>query len=42
MMVFVVRDILRPEKDVIRKDGADDPAGGAFDDAPDRFRLALT
>ncbi|MFI7423606.1 glycosyltransferase family 87 protein [Nonomuraea sp. NPDC049684] len=39
MMAFVVRDILRPERDVVRQDGIDDQAGGVFDDAPDRFVL---
>ncbi|MFF0308866.1 glycosyltransferase family 87 protein [Streptosporangium sp. NPDC004379] len=39
MMAFVVRDILRPEKDVVRRSGVDDPSGGVFDEAPDRFRL---
>jgi uncharacterized membrane protein len=33
--VFVVRDILRPELDVVRSDGSDDPAGGVLDGAPD-------
>jgi hypothetical protein len=32
---FVVRDILKPEKDVVRQTYADDPDGGAFDGAPD-------
>ena len=31
----VVRDVLRPEHDVVRADGADDPAGGPLDGAPD-------
>ncbi|GII97142.1 glycosyltransferase family 87 protein [Sinosporangium siamense] len=39
MMVFVVRDILRPEKDSLRQDGADDLSGGVFNGAPDRFPL---
>ncbi|MEU1386896.1 MULTISPECIES: glycosyltransferase 87 family protein [unclassified Nonomuraea] len=39
MMAFVVRDILRPERDVVRQTGVDDQAGGVFDDAPDRFVL---
>ncbi|MER6577053.1 glycosyltransferase 87 family protein [Nonomuraea sp. NPDC001023] len=39
MMAFVVRDILRPDRDVVRQDGIDDQAGGVFDDAPDRFVL---
>lgn len=42
MMAFVVRDILVPDKDVLRQDGTDDRAGGVFDGAPDRFRLALS
>lgn len=33
---LVVRDVLRPERDVVRADGADDPAGGGLDGAPDR------
>jgi uncharacterized membrane protein len=33
---LVVRDILRPERDVVRADGVDDPAGGVLDGAPDR------
>ncbi|HEX4812412.1 MAG TPA: hypothetical protein VFV66_06630, partial [Nonomuraea sp.] len=40
MMAFVVRDILRPEKDVVRRGGVDDQGGGVLDDAPDRFTLA--
>jgi uncharacterized membrane protein len=40
MMAFVVRDILRPDKDVVRQGDVDDQAGGVFDDAPDRFVLA--
>ncbi|TDE52868.1 DUF2029 domain-containing protein [Nonomuraea mesophila] len=40
MMAFVVRDILRPGKDVVRQDGIDDQAGGVFADARDRFTLA--
>ncbi|MEV4390915.1 glycosyltransferase 87 family protein [Nonomuraea sp. NPDC049607] len=39
MMAFVVRDILRPERDVVRQGDIDDQAGGVFDDAPDRFVL---
>jgi uncharacterized membrane protein len=37
---LVVRDVLRPERDVVRADGVDDPAGGVLDDAPDRDRHA--
>ncbi len=33
---LVVRDVLRPEHDVVRADGTDDPAGGLLDGAPDR------
>jgi uncharacterized membrane protein len=39
MMAFVVRDILRPDKDVVRQSGIDDQVGGVFDEAPDRFTL---
>jgi uncharacterized membrane protein len=39
MMAFVVRDILRPDKDVVRQGDIDDQIGGVFDDAPDRFTL---
>ncbi|MEV8635558.1 glycosyltransferase 87 family protein [Streptosporangium sp. NPDC051023] len=42
MMAFVVRDILKPDKDVVRQNGIDDQAGGVFDGAPDKFRLALS
>ncbi len=42
----VVRDVLRPEVDVVRAGGADDPAGGVLDhvrdrDAPDRLPVAV-
>jgi uncharacterized membrane protein len=33
---FVVRDVLRPEHDVVRAGGVDDPAGGPLDGAADR------
>jgi len=33
---LVLRDVLRPELDVVRRDGVDDPAGGVLDGAPDR------
>ncbi|WP_214319058.1 glycosyltransferase family 87 protein [Nonomuraea sediminis] len=39
MMAFVVRDVLRPDHDVVRQAGVDDQAGGVFDEAPDRFTL---
>ena len=35
---FVVRDVLRPEHDIVRRGGVDDPAGGVLDGAPDRAR----
>ncbi|MDF5756140.1 glycosyltransferase 87 family protein [Spongiactinospora sp. TRM90649] len=41
MMALVVRDILRPERDLVRQGGVDDQAGGVFDGAPDRLRSAL-
>ena len=33
---YVVRDVLHPEHDPVRRDGADDPAGGVLDGAADR------
>ena len=38
---LVVRDILRPQADVVRRDGDDDPAGGVLTGAPDRFVLRI-
>ncbi|SDI79053.1 Uncharacterized membrane protein [Frankineae bacterium MT45] len=35
LMGLVVRDILRPEHDVVRRHGLDDPGGGVFDGARD-------
>ncbi|MGA8112377.1 MAG: glycosyltransferase 87 family protein [Actinocatenispora sp.] len=32
---FVVRDVLRPHRDLVRADGVDDPDGGVLDRAPD-------
>jgi hypothetical protein len=32
---LVVRDILRPERDPVRRTYADDPDGGVLDGAPD-------
>ena len=40
LCAFVVRDVLRPEHDVVRVGGVDDPAGGVLDGAPDRFARA--
>jgi uncharacterized membrane protein len=34
--VLVVRDVLRPGRDVVRATGVDDPTGGVLDGAPDR------
>ncbi|WP_329039140.1 glycosyltransferase 87 family protein [Streptomyces sp. NBC_00178] len=39
LCAMVVRDILRPEKDPVRRDGADDPSGGVLDRAPDKVAL---
>jgi uncharacterized membrane protein len=39
---YVVRDILRPDADVVRADGEDDPAGGVLADAPDRCVLHVS
>jgi uncharacterized membrane protein len=39
LMAMVVRDIRRPEHDPVRLDGADDPAGGPLDGAPDALTL---
>lgn len=37
LMGLVVRDILHPDKDVVRRGGNDDPAGGVLVGAPDRW-----
>ncbi|MET8981621.1 glycosyltransferase 87 family protein [Streptomyces sp. NPDC004539] len=37
---MVVRDILMPERDVVRQAGDDDPSGGVLDGAEDRFVLS--
>jgi hypothetical protein len=40
MVGLVVRDILKPEHDVVRQTYGDDPDGGDFVGAPDRpYRL---
>ncbi|MFD7497782.1 glycosyltransferase family 87 protein [Streptomyces sp. NPDC059832] len=39
LCAVVVRDILMPERDVVRRDGSDDPSGGVLDGAPDVFVL---
>ena len=42
LSAYVVRDILFPERDVVRAYGFDDPAGGILDQAEDRFRIRLS
>ncbi|MET7763501.1 glycosyltransferase 87 family protein [Streptomyces sp. NPDC005355] len=39
LCALVVRDVLMPERDPVRRDGADDPSGGVLDQAPDVFVL---
>ena len=39
LAAWIIADILHPERDVVRRHGIDDPAGGIFDNAPDRFVL---
>ncbi|MBW8487044.1 glycosyltransferase family 87 protein [Actinomadura parmotrematis] len=40
LALLVIWEILRPSADAVRRDpGADDPAGGVLDGAPDRFAL---
>jgi uncharacterized membrane protein len=41
LAAYVVRDVLDPERDVVRALGHDDPAGGVLDHAEDRFKLRL-
>ncbi|MGW7100180.1 glycosyltransferase family 87 protein [Streptomyces sp. NPDC054838] len=40
LCAVVVRDVLLPERDVVRRDGSDDPSGGVLDGAPDVFTLS--
>jgi uncharacterized membrane protein len=35
LMALIVRDVLVPRGDVVRREGVDDPAGGILDGAPD-------
>jgi len=35
----VIRDVYRPQHDVLRRAGDDDPCGGVFDGAPDHFTI---
>jgi uncharacterized membrane protein len=39
LCAVIVRDILLPERDVVRQDGDDDPSGGVLDRRPDVFVL---
>ncbi len=39
LVALVVREVLHPEHDVVRRDGVDDPAGGVLDGTPDWPRL---
>ena len=39
LIVLVVRDVLRPQSDLVRAAGDDDPAGGMLDGAPDVVSL---
>ncbi|MFD5817106.1 glycosyltransferase family 87 protein [Streptomyces sp. NPDC127038] len=39
LCAMVLRDIFRPEHDVVRRSGDDDPSGGVFDGAEDVFVL---
>ena len=41
LCAVVVRDILAPEHDPVRRSGADDPSGGVLDQAPDVLTLRL-
>jgi uncharacterized membrane protein len=42
LLALVVREILRPRFDVVRRGGVDDPAGGVLDGAPDVGMLGAT
>jgi hypothetical protein len=39
LCAVVVRDILMPERDVVRRSGDDDPSGGVLDGTEDVFVL---
>ncbi|WP_051265822.1 glycosyltransferase family 87 protein [Nakamurella lactea] len=39
LIVMVIRDALRPERDLVRQTGDDDPTGGVLENQPDRFTL---
>jgi hypothetical protein len=38
---LVVKDVLRPDTDLVRAAGEDDPAGGVLSGAPDHWTLRL-
>src|SRR5579875_705006 len=38
---YVARDVLRPDRDIVRAQGEDDPAGGVLSGASDQFVLRL-
>jgi uncharacterized membrane protein len=42
LVVCVVYEIFRPEHDVVRRDGDDDPAGGVLDGASDRSQPSVS
>jgi uncharacterized membrane protein len=39
LVVLIVRDAVRPQRDLVRVAGDDDPSGGVIDGAPDRFTI---
>ena len=39
LVYLVIRDILRPDGDLVRMAGDDDPSGGVLEDAADRFTI---
>jgi hypothetical protein len=39
LCAIVARDTMMPERDVVRRDGSDDPSGGILDGTPDVFTL---
>ncbi|MFB7497310.1 glycosyltransferase family 87 protein [Streptomyces sp. NPDC056161] len=41
LCAMIVRDILMPERDVVRRSGDDDPSGGVLDGAEDVFVLGI-
>ncbi|MDQ6657624.1 MAG: glycosyltransferase 87 family protein [Actinomycetota bacterium] len=39
LVAMVFREMLRPDMDLVRQTGDDDPSGGVLEDAPDHFTL---